>query len=155
MDVIFDTLGRDTPAHSWGVVKPRGVVVSVVSPRPTNPPDLAGVRFAWFIVEPSREQLRQSSVLLDTGQIRPIVTDVFPLKEALQSYVAALQSHARGRIVLQVGESLPVHQRREANRRYSLLSTRHTYKPTNLRQPTGTDSMSVHVKHSVNRRTYR
>ena len=104
VDVMFDTSGRDTPAHSWGVVKPRGVVVSVVSPRPTNPHDLAGVRFDWFIVEPSREQLRQSSVLLDTGQICPIVPDVFPLAEALQANVVVMQSHARGRIVSQVGE---------------------------------------------------
>jgi len=102
VDVVFDLVGHDTLTRSWSVVKPGGVVVSVVSPRPTDLPQVAGVRFAWFIVEPSCEQLGQIGALLDAGQIKPIVAQVFPLSEARQAYEAAMQGHAQGKIVLQV-----------------------------------------------------
>src|SRR5437667_11448919 len=35
VDVVFDTVGGDTLQRSWQVVKPGGVLVSVVSPRPS------------------------------------------------------------------------------------------------------------------------
>lgn len=34
VDVVFDMVGGDTLQRSWQVVKPGGVLVSVVSPRP-------------------------------------------------------------------------------------------------------------------------
>jgi NADPH:quinone reductase-like Zn-dependent oxidoreductase len=58
VDVVFDTVGGDTLQRSWQVVKPGGVLVSVVIPRPSA--DVAkghDARFAWFVVEPNREQL--------------------------------------------------------------------------------------------------
>ena len=83
-------------------VREGGVVVSVVSPRPTEPPPRPDVRFIWFIVEPSGEQLRQIGGLLDAGQVRPIVDRVFPLAEARQAYEAGIQGHPRGKIVLTI-----------------------------------------------------
>ncbi len=102
MDVVFDTVGGDTLARSWQVVKPGGVLVSVVSPRPVEPAPHNGARFIWFIVEPNGEQLSQIGALLDAGQIRPIVEQVFPLAEARRAFEAGAQGHARGKIVLRV-----------------------------------------------------
>jgi NADPH:quinone reductase-like Zn-dependent oxidoreductase len=61
------------------------------------------VRFAWFIVEPSGEQLRQIGGLIDAGQVRPVVDRVFPLADARQAYDAGRHGHPRGKIVLTVG----------------------------------------------------
>lgn len=102
VDVVFDLVGHDTLARSWQVVKPGGVVVSVVSPRPENQASQNGARFVWFIVEPSGEQLRQIGALIDTGHIRPIVEQVFPLAEARRAFEAGLTGHRRGKIVLRV-----------------------------------------------------
>lgn len=104
VDVVFDMVGGETLARSWRVVKPGGVIVSVVSPRPSEQDATNGARFAWFIVEPSGEQLRQIGALLDAGQVRPIIDQVFPLAEARQAYIAAAQGHPRGKIVLRVGD---------------------------------------------------
>jgi NADPH:quinone reductase-like Zn-dependent oxidoreductase len=102
VDVVFDLVGGDTLTRSWHVVREGGVLVSVVSPPPTEPAPRHGVRFAWFIVEPSGEQLRQIGSLLDGGQVRPIVDRVFPLAEARQAYEAGRQGHPRGKIVLTI-----------------------------------------------------
>src|SRR6266704_479448 len=103
VDVVSDMVGGDTLQRSWQVVKPGGVLVSVVSPRPFA--DVAkghDARFAWFVVEPNREQLIQIGTLIDAGHIRPIVETVLPLSEARQAYEQGSKGHTRGKIVLRV-----------------------------------------------------
>jgi NADPH:quinone reductase-like Zn-dependent oxidoreductase len=103
VDVVFDTVGHDTLARSWQVVKRGGVLVSVVSPPPDESARAPEVRFIWFIVEPSAAQLREISALLNTAQIRPVVAREFSLAEARRAYEEASQGHARGKIVITVG----------------------------------------------------
>src|SRR6266581_5185408 len=57
VDLVFDTVGGDTLERSWQVVKPGGVLVTIVSPPPSFENAKAhSVRPVWFIVEPNREQ---------------------------------------------------------------------------------------------------
>jgi NADPH:quinone reductase-like Zn-dependent oxidoreductase len=103
VDLVFDTVGGDTLQRSWQVIKPGGVLVSIVSP----PPSAAvakghGVRFVWFVVEPNRDELIQIGALIDVGQLRPIIDTVFPLVQARQAYEQAAKGHTRGKIVLRV-----------------------------------------------------
>jgi NADPH:quinone reductase-like Zn-dependent oxidoreductase len=103
VDVVFDLVGGDTLQRSWQVLKPGGVLVSVVSPRPSTAVAQGhDARFAWFVVEPNREHLIQIGALIDTGHIRPIVETVLPLSEARRAYEQGAQGHARGKIVLRV-----------------------------------------------------
>ena len=105
VDLVFDLVGGDTLVRSWQVVKPGGVLVSVVSPRPSFAEAKAhGVRPVWFIVEPNREQLIQIGALIDAGRIRPIIETVLPLSQARQAYEQGARGHTRGKIVLRVGD---------------------------------------------------
>ena len=101
-DVVFDTVGGETLARSWQVVKDGGVVVSVVSPRPADDPTQTRAQFVWFIVKPSGEQLRAIGDLIDTGQVQPVISKVFPLAEAREAWEVAASGHARGKVVLRV-----------------------------------------------------
>src|SRR6266567_2436567 len=103
VDLVFDTVGGDTLAHSWQVVKPGGMLVSVVSP-PPSADAIKGhdVRFAWFVVQPDREQLVQIGALIDAGRVRPVIDTVFPLAQARQAYEQGAKGHTRGKIVLRV-----------------------------------------------------
>ena len=103
VDVVFDTVGGGTLQRSWQVVKPGGMLVSIVSPRPSA--DVAkghDARFAWFVVEPNGEQLIQIGTLIDAGHIRPIIETALPLAEAREAYKQAAKGHTRGKIVLRV-----------------------------------------------------
>ncbi len=105
VDLVFDLVGGDTLQRSWQVIKPGGVLVSIVSPQP--PADVAkghDARFAWFIVEPNREELIQIGTLIDAGHLRPIIDTVFPLAQARQAYEQGARGHTRGKIVLRVGD---------------------------------------------------
>lgn len=100
-DVVFDGVGGETLARSWQVVKPGGFLVSVVSPL-SGQPVRDDIRYVYFIVEPSGAQLREIGALIDAGQMRPIVDQVFPLTQARQAYEAAATGHPRGKIVITV-----------------------------------------------------
>jgi NADPH:quinone reductase-like Zn-dependent oxidoreductase len=103
VDLVFDTVGGDTLERSWQVVKPGGVLVSVVSPRPSfEEAKACGVRPVWFVVEPNREELIQIGALIDAGQVRPIIETVLPLSQARQAYEQGARGHTRGKIVLRV-----------------------------------------------------
>ena len=105
VDLVFDLVGGDTLQRSWQVIKPGGTLVSVVSPPP--PADVAkghDVRFAWFVVEPNREQLIQVGELIDAGKLRPIIDAVFPLSQARQAYEQGMKGHTRGKVVLRVAD---------------------------------------------------
>jgi NADPH:quinone reductase-like Zn-dependent oxidoreductase len=103
VDVVFDTVGGDTLERSWQVVRPGGVLVSVVSPQPSFAEAKAhDVRPFWFVVEPNREQLIQIGTLIDAGQLRPIIDTILPLSQARQAYEQGARGHTRGKIVLQL-----------------------------------------------------
>src|SRR5262245_5009228 len=102
VDLVFDTVGGDTLARSWQVVKPGGALVSVVSPL-SGQPVREDIRYIYFIVEPSGAQLREIGALIDAGELRPVVEQVFPLAQARQAYEAAASGHPRGKIVITVG----------------------------------------------------
>ena len=102
VDVVLDLVGGDTLARSWAVVRPEGIIVSVVSPPPDRETVPADKRFDWFIVEPSGAQLRTIATLIDAGHVRPIVDAIFPLADGRAAFEAAGAGHARGKIVLNI-----------------------------------------------------
>ena len=107
VDFVFDTVGGDTLHRSWQVVKPGGVLVSVVSPRPSLAEAKAyDVLPVWFVAQPSREQLVQIGALIDEGKVRPIIDTVLPLSQARQAYEQGAKGHTRGKIVLRVVDAV-------------------------------------------------
>jgi NADPH:quinone reductase-like Zn-dependent oxidoreductase len=97
VDVVFDTVGGETLARSWGVLKPGGKLISIAaSEEQSREPR---VREAFFIVEANRTQLEEIARLIDAGELRPIVGAVFPLARAQEAY---RHKSPRGKAVLRV-----------------------------------------------------
>jgi NADPH:quinone reductase-like Zn-dependent oxidoreductase len=99
VDVVFDTVGRDTLARSWRVLKKGGTLVSIVERPSAEKAAALGVRAVFFIVEPNRERLARVGELIDAGKLRPVVGKVFPFAEARRAYEGA---PPRGRTVLKM-----------------------------------------------------
>ena len=79
-----------------------GVLVTLVSPIPPDVAEQHGVRGVFFIVSGNRRQLDQITGLVDTGKLRPILSEVFPLARAREAFEQGAAGHAPGKIVLQV-----------------------------------------------------
>ena len=104
VDVVFDTIGGDTQERSWQVLKPGGILVSVVSPPPEATAAARGARSAFVFVRPDGQQLSAIAELIDAGQMKPILHTVLPLAEARQAQAISQGGHARGKIVLHVAD---------------------------------------------------
>lgn len=104
VDLVFDTIGDDTQERSWQVLKPGGILVSVISPPSQETADKHGVRQAYVFIQPNAAWLTEIAGLIDAGAIKPIVETVLPLSEARKAHELSASGHTRGKIVLQVVE---------------------------------------------------
>ncbi len=103
VDLVLDTVGGDTLRRSWQVVRPGGMIISIVDSQPPEGIEMGNdVRFAFFIVEPNREELIQIGALINAGKLKPVIDTVFPLAQARLAYEQAAKGHTRGKIVLRV-----------------------------------------------------
>jgi NADPH:quinone reductase-like Zn-dependent oxidoreductase len=110
VDVALDTIGGDTLDRSWRVLRPGGILVSIVAPIPTQKPAEHGVRGIFFIVEPNRAQLTEIARLIESGELRPVIEATFALEDTRKAFERGLQGHNRGKIVLEVaGQSAAAH----------------------------------------------
>ena len=103
-DAVLDPVGKETLARSYDVVKKGGIVMSLVA-RP-DPVELEkrGIRGATISVHPDAEDLAEIARLIDAGKIKPIVTEVLPLSQAVAAQRQAATHHTRGKIVLRIAD---------------------------------------------------
>jgi NADPH:quinone reductase-like Zn-dependent oxidoreductase len=104
VDAVLDPVGKETLARSYSVVKKGGIVMSLVA-RP-DPVELEkrGIRGAAISVHPDAEDLAEIADLIDAGKIKPAVTQVLPLSEAIAAQQQAATHHTRGKLVLRIAD---------------------------------------------------
>jgi NADPH:quinone reductase-like Zn-dependent oxidoreductase len=102
VDLVLDTMGGETQARSWKVLKRGGLLVSIVSPPPAELAVAHDVRGAYVFVQPNAVQLAEIAELTDRGLLRPALDVVFQLSEARQAQERSQGGHVRGKIVLEV-----------------------------------------------------
>jgi len=106
VDIVIDTVGGDIRERSVKVLKPGGILVSVVSPFPKTP-DALGVRAAFFIVAVTTVRLNALAELFDQRKLAPSVGTVLPLEQVRTAHeMLAGAPHKRGKIVLAVAAAV-------------------------------------------------
>jgi len=97
VDAVLDTVGGEMQHRSFRVLKPGGIVVSAVSP----PPQTAGFRSAFFLVDVTATRLAALSRLFDSRKLTAEVGTVLALEEARKAHeMLAGAPHNRGKILL-------------------------------------------------------
>jgi NADPH:quinone reductase-like Zn-dependent oxidoreductase len=97
VDAVLDTVGGETQLRSFRVLKPGGILVSVISP----PPQTAGFRATFFLADVTATRLGMLASLLDNRKVTANVGSVLPLEEARRAHeMLAGAPHKRGKIVL-------------------------------------------------------
>ena len=98
VDVLFDTVGGETLARAWPFLTPNGRAVTIAAESEGSREERA--QKAFFIVEPSQEQLMNVAVLIDGGTLRPFVGAAVPLAEAPAAYAGSIPRKGPGKVVL-------------------------------------------------------
>lgn len=104
VDVVFDTLGGEVQESSWSVLKPDGILVSIVSPPSSEKAKALGARSAFVFIEPNARILDQLAALVDTGKVRPIIGAEFALRDVVKAHALSETGRSIGKIVLYVGQ---------------------------------------------------
>ena len=103
VDVVLDTIGGDIQRRSVRVLKPGGILVSVVSPVPEATQKRYGIRAAYFYVDVTTARLNKITELFDNEKLATDVGTVLPLEEARTAHqMLSGAPHKRGKIVLSV-----------------------------------------------------
>jgi len=122
-DVVLDSLGPASLEKSLGVLKPGGLAISVVGPpdpafatqlgQPLLRPVMAmmsrkvrrqakrlGVRYSFFFMQASGDQLKTLAALYDNGTLRPVLDRTFPFDQTIEAMAYVEQGKANGKIVV-------------------------------------------------------
>jgi len=99
-DLVIDTIGDEVLERSFRVVRSGGLVISLVAPIPERLLERHDVRGLFFIVEPNRAELVEIARRIDSGALKAIVGQVFPLERAREAFELGASGHNRGKIVL-------------------------------------------------------
>ena len=102
VDVVLDSVGKDTLARSYGVVRKGGIIATLVAQPDQAELDKHGIRGAAISVKPNASELAEITKLIEEKKIKPVVSQVLPLTEAVKAQEQAATHHTRGKIVLRV-----------------------------------------------------
>ncbi|MGN0101137.1 MAG: NADP-dependent oxidoreductase [Dietzia sp.] len=103
VDAVLDTIGGTTSLASLRTLKPGGVVVSIL---PVGSDDFyreaeqLGVRAIRTLVDSSRHDLVSITELVEKGQLRATIADVFPLEQAAEAHRRGETGRTTGKMVL-------------------------------------------------------
>jgi NADPH:quinone reductase-like Zn-dependent oxidoreductase len=112
MDVVLDTIGGATQEKSLRVLKPGGILVSIVSAVPEAAQKQYGVRAAFFYAEVTTARLNKITELIDAGKLKTDVGTVLPLDQVRTAHEMLVGApHKRGKIVLTNGALPPMTQK--------------------------------------------
>ena len=101
-DLVFDTMGGDIHLGSYAVLAPGGRMTYLnADPIPDEIPR-DDVTVSNAPVSYDTASLERIAELVDSGAIKPQVSAVVPLAEAISAYDLSQTGHVRGKVVLRV-----------------------------------------------------
>ncbi|MFD7245076.1 NADP-dependent oxidoreductase [Streptomyces massasporeus] len=102
-DVVLDTIGGDNSLHSLRVLRPGGVLVSILpggSDELYEEAERLGVRALRMLVDADRGGMEAIADLIETGKLRATIAGTFPLAEAAEAHTLGDTGRTTGKLVL-------------------------------------------------------
>jgi NADPH:quinone reductase-like Zn-dependent oxidoreductase len=102
VDVVLDTMGGDTQERSLQVIKPGGVLVSLIgfSPETMEAAAARNVRTEMVAQHANADHLRSLGALIDEGRIKPVINTVLPLSRIREAQDQVQTGHTRGKVIM-------------------------------------------------------
>ena len=105
VDLVLDTIGGDTSTRSLRVLRPGGLVVSIIPVGSDDFPEEAerlGVRALRMLVDASHSGMAAIAELVEAGKLRPTIAGTFPLADAAEAHRLGGTGRTTGKLVLTV-----------------------------------------------------
>jgi len=101
-DVVIDTVGGPVLDASYALTRRGGRLVTLGAPPSADKAAALGVHATFFVVAPDAAELAKLAGLADEGKLRPVISQVFPLRDGRQAFESATKPHPPGKTVLTV-----------------------------------------------------
>lgn len=101
-DVVYDLVNHDVTAKSYQVLKPGGVLVSMLSQPDEQLMQKYQVKMISQFTKVTRERLTKLAELITSGAIKLHVDKTFPLDQAAEALDYLEQGKQQGKVVLQI-----------------------------------------------------
>jgi NADPH:quinone reductase-like Zn-dependent oxidoreductase len=102
VDLVLDTVGGDTLERSFSVIKPGGMLLSIVDTPSTELAAQRGIQTKQVAAEMTPGILDQITHLIETNQLQVTVSESFPLREIGKAHTLSAGNHVRGKIGISV-----------------------------------------------------
>jgi NADPH:quinone reductase-like Zn-dependent oxidoreductase len=102
VDIVLDSIGKDTQERSLGCLKKGGFLVSIVQPPDKKKLDELGLKGTIILVKPNAKELDELAKLVEAKKLKCVVSETLPLAEARKAHELSEGGHTQGKIVLQV-----------------------------------------------------
>jgi NADPH:quinone reductase-like Zn-dependent oxidoreductase len=102
VDVVLDAVGGDVLQRSYGVLKPGGVLVSMVQPPSEQEANKYHITATVLVTEPSSGTLHKLGDLVDSGQIKPLIGKVYPISEVVNAWREYRAQHSEGKLAFKI-----------------------------------------------------
>ncbi|MET7739327.1 NADP-dependent oxidoreductase [Streptomyces sp. NPDC005385] len=105
VDVVLDPIGGETGLRSLRVLRPGGVVVSIIpvgSDEFYEEAERLGVRAIRMLVDADQAGMRAVAGLVEEGSLRATVAETFPLSDAAKAHALGETGRTAGKLVLTV-----------------------------------------------------
>jgi NADPH:quinone reductase-like Zn-dependent oxidoreductase len=102
VDMVLDAVGGETQTKSLEVLKPGGILVSIVGLIDPAAFEAAGRRAVAFSMQPSSLVLDELRDLIEETQVNVVVTVELPLGRISEAVAESMTGHARGKIVVRI-----------------------------------------------------
>ncbi len=105
VDAVFDTAGSDIIINSLPYTKPFGRLATVLGTQgDLTPLYLKNQTLHGVFLTRERARLDNLTLLIERGQVKPLVDEVLPLEGVGKAHERLDSGHGRGKIVLRVAE---------------------------------------------------
>ncbi|GHD88321.1 NADP-dependent oxidoreductase [Streptomyces naganishii] len=104
-DVVLDTIGGDTSLRSLRVLRPGGLLVSILpvgSDELYREAERLGVRAIRMLVDADHHGMREIAGLVEAGKLSATIAGTFPLAEAARAHELGDTGRTTGKLVLVV-----------------------------------------------------
>lgn len=102
MDAVFDTVGGEVYKKSFEVLKPGGIIVSMLEQPNKELEEKYQVKAVYESAKVTRERLEKLTELVDQGILTIHIDKTFPLSEAPEALEYQKTGHPRGKVVVDV-----------------------------------------------------
>ena len=102
LDAVYDTIGGQTNKKSYGILKPGGVLISMVDPADEVLAAERQITYTYQFTSVTTERLTEIAKIVDADQLKINVDKVFLLEDAGDALEYLKTAHPRGKVVIQI-----------------------------------------------------